>query len=435
MIDLIQRSSQPLGKVVRLVGPVVSVAGLNVPLGSFVRFYCASAKSQFGEVIGLERNAAGDALLAVMPLGESEGFRHGTYAVPVESVEDDGLSLEPGQVIDGLGYTLDPQNGLKRRYIDAIPPAMSAASFPVTHSRVTHASALQTGIKAIDVCLPLATGQRVALLAPAGVGKSTVLSMILAGTSADRIVLCLIGERGREAAELVETLQATGNIEKAVVVVATSDRPAAERAKAPLIAIQIAERMAQEGHQVLVLLDSLTRYCRALREIGLAAGEAPTRRGYPASVFAALPRILEKAGNFDSGGITLVASVLVEDELMPDPIAEEVQSLSDGHIWLSREMASQGRFPAIDILKSVSRMANLVQDVDSEKIATTVRRCLACASQNDILLKMGEYKWGLDAQADKEINAAKKLRDVFLQRCDEYFSPADSLAQVTEVVQ
>jgi ATP synthase in type III secretion protein N len=435
MIDLIEHASQPLGKVVRLVGPVVTVAGLNAPVGSFVRFYCSSAKSRFGEVIGLERNAAGSALLAVMPLGESDGFRHGTYAVEMNTSASEGLYIEPGQVIDGIGYTLDAYDGLKRIDSNATPPAMAAAGMTATHSRTTSASALTTGIKTVDVCLPLATGQRVALLAPAGVGKSTIMSMILAGTSADRIVLCLIGERGREAAEMVEYLQSTGHIDKAVVVVATSDRPAAERAKAPMLALQIAEQMAQEGHQVLVLLDSLTRYCRALREIGLAAGEAPTRRGYPASVFSSLPRILERAGNFDSGSITLVASVLVEDELMPDPIAEEVQSLSDGHIWLSREMASQGRFPAIDILKSVSRMAHMVQGEEAAQLATRVRKCLATANQNETLLKMGEYKWGLDAETDKDIHAAKKIREVLLQRRDEYCSPDDSMSQIAEALQ
>jgi ATP synthase in type III secretion protein N len=425
----------PLGKVVRLIGPVVTVAGLDTPVGGFVRFYCATAKSQYGEVIGLERSATGSPLLSVMPLGDSEGFRHGTFAVGIERFSNVSVSIDVGCVVDGIGYQLDIENGLRRVDETQLPPAMFLRSDISTHNRVTQALPLVTGVKAMDVCLPLATGQRVALLAPAGVGKSTVLSMILSGTSADKIVLCLIGERGREAAEMVEYLASTGHLEKSVVVIATSERPAAERAKAPLLALQVAEELAQQGNQVLVLLDSLTRYCRALREIGLAAGEQPTRRGYPASVFSSLPRILERAGNFELGSITMVASVLVEDDLMPDPIAEEVQSLSDGHIWLSREMATQGKFPAIDILKSVSRMAHLVQSDDSAQLATTIRKCLAAAAQNDTLIRMGEYKWGVDNETDQLIESASKIKNTLLQHRTEYCDPTEAIEQLIEATQ
>ena len=421
---------EPIGKVVRLVGPVLNVSGVNAAVGNYLQFFSPSAKARFGEVIGLERNSKGDALLSVMPLGESEGFEHGTYVALVDPKNAQATVIEPGCVVDGLGYSLDPQNGLQRYAQDSIPPIMGVShSKSVYNPRTVEAFSLPTGIRALDICIPLVSGQRVALLAPAGVGKSTLLSMILNGTHADKVVLCLVGERGREATELVQQITSAGQLDRCVIVVATSDRPAAERAKAPVLAMQVAEQLCAAGEHVLVLIDSLTRYCRALREIGLAAGEAPTRRGYPASVFAALPKILERAGNFQVGSISMVASVLVEDELMPDPIAEEVQSLSDGHIWLSRTLAAQGRFPAIDILKSVSRMANMVQDLAMSDIANKVRRCLTSLDQNDTLIRMGEYRWGQNQQMDQEIQSAKKLAVVLSQSRDEFISIEDAVEQ------
>ena len=398
-----------LGRVSSVATTTILVEGLNGRVGDVVKFF--GTQTEYGEIIGIDSGA-----MQIMPYGPCEGFSQETFVLIVNT-ELGCLNFAAGHVVDGLGYEIDLDFSVQANPKRKTAPPITALTrlIPSIADRKPVNSLLRTGIKAVDVCTPLAKGQRIALMAPAGVGKSTLMTMMLRGVDADRIVLCLVGERGREALELIETLKHQKLLARAYVVVATSDKPSAERAKAPLLAMQAAESFAKQGLNVLVLVDSLTRYCRALREIALSLGEAPTRRGYPSSVFTALPRLLERGGAFTAGSITLVASVLVEDELMPDPIAEEVQSLSDGHIWLSRAMAARGHFPAIDIMKSISRLSNVVQTTAQAKVATSVRRALANNQQQEILLRMGEYRWGVDAALDADLKAVPKIMEFLAQ--------------------
>jgi ATP synthase in type III secretion protein N len=416
-----------LGRVSALLGPVVNVTGVKGNVGDFVKFYGEMANARFGEIIGL-----GDESINVVPLGSSEGFSHDTLVEVLQSTGADTVEVETSVVVDGLGFPLNLDEFEEQRDPRLLPPVIGMdKACPSLSDRRAINEMLATGVRALDLCVPLAKGQRVALLAPAGVGKSTLMTMLLGGVDADRVVLCLVGERGREAVELIEVLRDQDLMHKAYVVVSTSDRPSAERAKAPLLAMLAAERFAEQGHSVLILIDSLTRYCRALREISLAAGEAPTRRGYPSSVFAALPQLLERAGNFNEGSITLVASVLVEDELMPDPIAEEVQSLSDGHIWLSRSLAAKGHYPAIDVLKSISRLAGAVQNSEQRTLVQNVRRALSNSQQQETLIRMGEYRWGLDEAMDKDLKASAGLLTVLAQPTTEYSSVDETFDKFT----
>jgi ATP synthase in type III secretion protein N len=419
-----------LGRVSALLGPVVNVTGIKGNVGDFVRFYGEMANARFGEIIGL-----GEDSINIVPLGSSEGFSHDTLVEVLQSVGQDSVEVETSAVVDGLGFALDLDEFGESRDPRLVPPVIGMdKACPSLSDRRSINEMLATGVRALDLCVPLAKGQRVALLAPAGVGKSTLMTMLLGGVEADRVVLCLVGERGREAVELIEVLREQDLMHKAYVVVSTSDRPSAERAKAPLLAMLAAERFAEQGHSVLILIDSLTRYCRALREISLAAGEAPTRRGYPASVFAALPQLLERAGNFSEGSITLVASVLVEDELMPDPIAEEVQSLSDGHIWLSRTLAAKGHYPAIDVLKSISRLATVIQSPEQRALVQNVRRALSNSQQQETLIRMGEYRWGLDEAMDKDLKSSTALNSVLTQPTTEYSSVDDTFEKFSGVM-
>jgi type III secretion protein N (ATPase) len=275
----------------------------------------------------------------------------------------------------------------------------------------------------VDALLTVGQGQRIAIVAPVGVGKTTLMGMLARGTRADVNVVALIGERGREVVEFVERTLGPEGLKRSVIVVTTSDRPAVERAKCAQVATAIAEGFRREGKHVLLLVDSVTRYARALREIGLASGEAPTRRGFPPSVYAALPRLLERAGNDDRGTITAFYTLLQEGDEEGDPIAEEVRSLLDGHLQLSRTQAQAGQFPAIDVLGSLSRVMSAITPAEQQKASTRVRGWLAKYRDIELLLQMGEYQKGTDREADEAIERMPRLRK-FLHQPPEEFTAA-----------
>jgi ATP synthase in type III secretion protein N len=401
-------SLRPLqGRVKQLRGPVVRAAFAGVRHGAI----CAIARNDgpplLAEVIGIEGD---DVILS--PFGATEGLAAGAVVrlsgaalhIPV------GDALR-GRIIDAFGTPMDDLGDLPRdmaRY-----PIKAAA--PSAMDRPLIETPLPTGLRAIDGTLTLGRGQRVGVFGPPGTGKSSLLAAIARHTAADVVVIGLVGERGREVREFVDRDLPADARARVTVVVATSDRPAVERALCAQSATAVAEGFRDLGYSVLLLIDSLTRTARALREIGLAAGEAPTRRGFPASVYPALPAIIERAGRHVTGDITAIYTVLTEGDKQADPIAEEVKSLTDGHFMLSRALAEKGHYPALDIVESLSRSMTAIVSADHRAAATRLRALLAKYRDIELLLQVGEYSEGGDVDADAAVQA-KAMIDAFLQQ-------------------
>jgi ATP synthase in type III secretion protein N len=362
------------------------------------------------EVIG----TAGDCAI-LSPLEGSAGLSSG---LPVRLVAD-GLMIPVGEallgrVLDGLGHPID---GLGPLQTQARRPARAAPPDPISRPLIDRP--LATGIRAIDAFCAIGRGQRLGIFGPPGVGKSVLLSALARNAEADAIVIGLIGERGREVREFIDRSLPPEHRERTVVVAATSNRPPLERLYAAQAATAIAEDLRDQGMSVLLLIDSLTRVARAVREIGLAAGEPPTRRGYPASVYAALPQLIERSGRTQTGDITALYTVLIEGDGEGDPIAEEVRSLTDGHIQLSAAIAASGRYPAIDVLTSLSRlMAEIVPD-DRRDLARRARAALGKYSEVELLVQVGEYQPGADPMADHAIAVRPALEAFLAQRLED----------------
>ncbi|MDA5490893.1 EscN/YscN/HrcN family type III secretion system ATPase [Yersinia kristensenii] len=373
------------------VGPTLLRAHLpGVALGELCQI---ASPNRLAEVVAIEQQTA-----LLSPFSSSFGLRCGQWVSPLGHAHrirvGDDLA---GRVLDGLGVPMDagpPLTGYWRE-LDCPPPD------PLTRQPVQQI--LTTGIRAIDGVLSCGEGQRMGIFAAAGVGKSSLLSMLCAGCAADITVLALIGERGREVREFLEQVLTPQTRARTVVVVATSDRPALERLKGLYTATTVAEYFRERGLKVLLMADSLTRHARAAREIGLAAGEPPVMGSFPTSVFATLPRLLERAGNSERGSITAFYTVLVEGDDMNEPIADEVRSLLDGHIVLSRQLAGAGHYPAIDIAASVSRIMPQIVSVEHRALAQKLRHLQACYQEIELLVRVGEYQQGQDLQADEAL--------------------------------
>jgi len=351
------------------------------------------------EVVGFD-----EGVVVALPLGETTGV--GTD----DAVESTGAPLELrvgegllGRVLDGLGRPLDG-----RPLSRGEPLPVDRAPIPALQRRLVDAP-LATGIRAIDGLLTLGVGQRIGLFSGSGVGKSTLLGSLARSAAADVIVVALVGERGREAKELIEQSLAPA-LARTVVVVATSDAPAVERLRAAQVATTVAESFRDAGKRVLLVVDSITRVARAQREMGLAAGEPPARRGYPPSVFAMLPRLLERSGPGAVGSITAIYAVLVEGDDLDEPITDEVRGILDGHIVLSRGLAERHHYPAIDVPASVSRTMRRV--VSSEHLASagTVRSLIALANEKKDLVALGAYRAGSDPAVDRALAAEDEIR-------------------------
>ncbi len=310
-------------------------------------------------------------------------------------------------------------------------PVYEDAPNPLTRRLIERP--LACGVRAIDSLITCAEGQRIGIFAAAGVGKSTLLGMLAKNSEVDITVIALIGERGREVREFIEHELGTEGLARSVVVCATSERPAMERLKAAFVATAIAEYFRDQGLRVMLLMDSVTRFARALREIGLAAGEPPARRGFPPSVFAALPRLLERAGMNETGSISAFYTILVEGDDMNEPVADETRSILDGHIILSRKLASANHYPAIDVLASVSRVMRMVVEAEHYQHAGQVRELLAKYDEIELLLRLGEYKHGSDSVADQAINRIDELRSFLRQRPDEAADFAATLEQLSDL--
>ena len=383
----------PTGRVESVVGLAVRVVLPAARVGDAVTIR-RRGEPVLAEVVGIEGGHA-----IVMPLGDVRGI--GVDDV----VESQGHPLQVGvsgelrgRVLDGLGRPIDggpPVGNAILRSIEGRPPS------PLGRRPIRRV--MPTGVRVIDGLMTLGEGQRVGLFAGSGVGKSTLLGEIARGTSADAVVVALVGERGREVGEFIEGTLGEQGLKKSVVVVATSDAPALERLRAAQVATTIAEQYRDEGQRVMLLVDSVTRFARAQREVGLAAGEPPARRGYPPSVFAMLPRLLERSGQGPNGSITAIYTVLVEGGDMDEPIADEVRGILDGHIVLDRAIAARGQYPAVDVLSSLSRVMDGVVTGEHRAAAARVRQWLAAYEGKRDLIALGAYAKGSDRQVDEAI--------------------------------
>jgi type III secretion protein N (ATPase) len=394
-----------VGKVVGVTGLMLRVTLPGARVGDVLIVH-RRGEPLSAEVVGF---ADGEAL--VVPLGELSGVG------PDDLVESTGSGLEIGagpallgRVLDGLGRPIDGReapSGLKWVPVDRAPP-------PALGRRPVN-TALATGVRVIDALSTLGVGQRVGLFAGSGVGKSTLLGAIARGTAADIVVVALVGERGREVSEFLERALGSAGRARSVVVVATSDAPPVERLRAAQTATAIAESFRDQGKSVMLLVDSVTRVARAQREIGLAAGEPPARRGYPPSVFALLPRLLERSGQGENGSITAIYTVLVEGSDMDEPIADEVRSILDGHIVLDRQIAARGHYPAVDAVASLSRVMEQVVPSALREAARRVRSALALCEQKRDLIALGAYDKGSDPRLDQALSVLPELERFLCQ--------------------
>lgn len=392
---LARSTLRPRGRLTRLSGTILEAAAAGLRHGEAVEVRTDGRPPLPAEVVGIREGRA-----VLVPLGDTAGIglesevvaTGGPFAVRV----GEGLL---GRVLDGLGGPADGRplpRGLERWEVDrAAPP-------PLSRRRV--ARALPLGVRAIDGLATVGEGQRLGIFAGAGVGKSTLLGQIARQARAELSVVALVGERGREVREFVEDALGPEGLARSVVVAATSDAPPLVRARAPHVATAIAEWFAERGAQVLLLLDSLTRCARAHREVALAAGEPPARHGYPASVFAALPRLVERAGPRARGGITGLYTVLVAGGDLEEPLADEVRGILDGHLVLDRRVAERGRFPAVDPLASLSRLMPAVTTAEHRAHAARLRALLAAHERHRDLVAVGAYRRGSDAEADAALD-------------------------------
>ncbi len=414
------------GRVVEAVGTTLRVSGLQARIGQQCEIRSGAGRTLRAEVVGLSR---GDALL--VPLA---GLHDIAADAEVEVIaERPRVPCGPGllgRVVDAFGQPLDG------RPLPA-PPAVALqplhADAPTPMARTPVHEPFVTGVRAIDALLTVGVGQRMGIFATAGGGKSTLMGMLARRARCDVIVIGLIGERGREVREFIEDTLGPDGLARSVLVVSTSERPAIERLRAAEAATAIAEGFRARGQRVLLLMDSVTRYARALREIGLAVGEPAVRRGFPPSVFAELPRLFERAGNDERGSITAFYSVLAEDEDGGDPVAEEVRSILDGHVVLGRDIAAAGRYPAIDVLASASRVFNRVALRPQREQAQRLRALMAKHAEIRFLLQVGEYKPGSDELADLAIARWPAIEALLRQRPDESSAFDDTLRRLAEV--
>ncbi len=411
------------GKVTQVVGLTVESQGPEAKLGEVCLIYSQHNQEPItAEVVGFRDNK-----VLLMPLGELAWIGPGCDVVATGRPLSVKVGPEIlGMVLDGLGRPLDGNVlpfGLTAYPTNNLPPN------PLARPRIKEP--LSVGVRAIDGLLTVGKGQRVGIFAGSGVGKSTLLGMIARNTSADINVIALIGERGREVMEFIERDLGEEGLKRSVVVVATSDQPAMIRIKGALIATSIAEYFRDRGMNVMLMMDSVTRFAMAQREIGLAIGEPPATRGYTPSVFALLPKLLERAGTSAKGSITAFYTVLVDSDDMNDPIADAVRGILDGHIVLDRKIAQKGHFPAIDVLASVSRVMNEICSDEHLQAARQLKRHLATYKEAEDLINIGAYKMGSNREIDAAIRYRDVIRDYTAQGVHE---PSDLMASVKALV-
>nr|WP_207914985.1 FliI/YscN family ATPase [Luteimonas arsenica] len=417
MLDALARvqSIERVGRVAEAYGTLIRATGLKASIGELceLRNPRGEGDASFrlsAEVVGVSKQ-----LTLLTPLGALDGVSATTevYASGRQAAVRVGAGLL-GRILDAHGEPIDDL-GPVGPTVDA--PIYAASPNPLARSLIERP--FSTGVRAIDTTMTAGEGQRIGIFAVAGGGKSTLLGMLARGGDAEVNVIVLVGERGREVNEFIHDNLGPEGLARSVIVVATSDRPALERSRAAWVGTAIAEHFRDQGKRVLLLVDSVTRFARALRDVGLAVGEPPARRGFPPSVFSALPRLFERAGNNDKGSITAFYTVLAEDEDGGDPIVEEVRSILDGHIVLSRKLAAAYHYPAIDVLVSLSRTMPRVVDQAQLRAAGQLRKLLAKYQDIELLIQLGEYKRGTDPDADAAIEKIGAIRKLLQQSAHE----------------
>ena len=415
------RVTQVIGTIIKAVVPTVKVGEVCILRNPGEDF------EMKGEVVGFARDAA-----LLTPLGDMYGISSATEVIPTGRAHM--VPVGPGllgRVLDGLGRPLDEA---ERGPLEASKfyPVFAEAPDPLKRRIID--KPLELGVRALDGVLTCGEGQRMGIFAAAGGGKSTLMGMLVKGADVDVTVVALIGERGREVREFLEHELGPEGRRKSVIVCATSDKSSMERAKASYVATAIAEYFRDQGKRVLFLMDSVTRFARAQREIGLAAGEPPTRRGYPPSVFATLPKLMERVGMNEHGSITALYTVLVEGDDMTEPIADETRSILDGHIVLSRKLGAANHYPAIDVLASASRVMNAVVTSEHKRLAGRVRELMAKYQEVELLVKIGEYKRGGDAVTDEAIDKIDAINRFLRQKTDEHATLPQALEGMAAIV-
>ncbi len=397
-----------LGRVTELVGLHLRVSGLAAAVGDLLEI---DRDADAGEPVLAEVAASDPKGLICLPLGETAGLTVGSLARhtggPLQIHVGDALQ---GRVLDGLGRPIDGGPSL----VD-LPKVRVENNAPSALSRPRIHEQLGLGVRVLDTLVPCGRGQRIGVMAGSGVGKSSLLSMIARGTDAEVSVIALVGERGREVREFLENDLGPEGLARSVVVVATSDAPPVERLRAAFVATRIAESFRDAGKHVVLMMDSLTRVAMAQRELGLSAGEPPATRGYPPSVFALLPRLLERAGTSAAGSITGIYTVLVEGDDLQDPIGDTARSILDGHVVLSRRLATSGHFPSVDVLESISRLTGAVTTPEQQNAAVDLRRLLAAHRNVRELVEIGAYVPGADPDADRALALLPHI-DAFLRQ-------------------
>lgn len=416
-----------IGRVLLVSGQSVEATGPDATIGEVCEVELdGGGPSVLAEVVGVKPGR-----IVLMPYGDTRGIGAGSRIVatghPPGMRVGSGLL---GRVIDAFGTPID---GGPAPVTAEVRSLFAPPINPLTRPRIHQL--LETGVRAIDTLLPLGRGQRMGIFAGSGVGKSTLLGMLARDVKADVNVIALIGERGREVREFVEKNLGAEGLTRSVVIVATSDQPALVRTRAAHAATAVAEYFRDQGQQVLLMMDSVTRFAMARREIGLAAGEPPTARGYTPSVFTEIPALCERCGTTDSGGaITALYTVLVEGDDFNEPISDIVRATLDGHIMLSRELAHEGHFPAIDVLQSSSRLATDLTSADEREVMAAAVELLATYERNRQMVDMGAYRAGSNPAIDRAIDAAPRLREVLRQSVLESTSRQNAMTRLRAAV-
>ncbi|WP_349410497.1 flagellar protein export ATPase FliI [Pseudalkalibacillus sp. SCS-8] len=414
------------GKVNRVIGLMIESKGPKASIGDVCYIHTGEAVDRRipAEVVGFREEN-----VLLMPFTSIHEIAPGSL------VESTGKPLQIkagkaliGKVLDGLGKPLNGTElpgGLSPQLTESSPPN------PMERPRIT--DQISCGVRAIDSFLPLGNGQRVGIFAGSGVGKSTLLGMIARQSNADINIIALIGERGREVREFIEHDLGEEGLRKTIVVAATSDQPALLRIKGALTATTLAEHFRDQGMRVMLMMDSVTRVAMAQREVGLAAGEPPATKGYTPSVFALLPKLLERSGTSEKGSITAFYTVLVDGDDMNEPIADTVRGILDGHIVLDRDLANKGHFPSINVLKSVSRVMNNIVDKDHVKIVSKARELIASYAESEDLISIGAYKKGTSKKVDEAIAYYPRIMEFLQQGTEETVTASQSIEQLTKL--
>lgn len=415
-----------IGKIENIVGMAIEASGDKATIGDIGMIYSESMDKHIpAEVVGFRENK-----ILLMPYENISGISSGSFIrntgnrlkIPV----GDGLK---GKVIDAMGNPIDVGVNFKaetHRYVD------SKYTNPLNRPPIREK--LEFGVKAIDGILTIGKGQRVGIFAGSGVGKSTLLGMIAKNVKADINVIALVGERGREVREFIEKDLGPEGLARSILVVATSDQPAMLRLKCPMVATAIAEYFKDQGKDVLLMMDSLTRFAMAQREIGLAIGEPPIARGYTPSIYAEMPKLLERSGNFEKGSITGVYTVLVEGDDTNEPIADIVRGILDGHIVLSRRLANENHFPAIDINASISRLMSTIADKEHQALASRLRDISSIYEKNLDLISIGAYKAGSNPRLDDAIAKIEEVNRFLKQGVGESFSMQETIGMLADIL-